>query len=413
MRIPIIALLCLAVILIATDWYIIRDIKSFIKSSFQRNNNRWILWLYTASIILGVGALLFLFIVPKRDSEIDIIASMWCLYCLITLYIGKFVYTVFSLLSKIPVLFGKQIFKPLRYIGLTLDLFILFFAIHGAVYTVHSLEVNRIDIVSDKIPSEFDGFKIAQFSDIHLGSWGNDTSFVSKMVTEINALNPDVIVFTGDIVNRKASEIQPFVNVLSRLKAPYGVFSILGNHDYGDYVDWKHPSEKEENLNRLLTLQKNMNWKLLDNKHTYLKRNNDSIILIGVGNWGEPPFKCYGSLNNALKSGNDTITTNGDPRFKILLTHNPEHWRTVVSQETDIDLSLSGHTHAMQFMIRIGNWKWSPASFKYKQWGGLYEGINATGKITRIYVNIGAGEVGFRARIGAAVPEITLFTLKR
>ena len=228
----------------------------------------------------------------------------------------------------------------------------------------------------------------------------------------INALQPDLIVFTGDIVNRETSELEPFITVLSRLKAKDGVVSILGNHDYGDYVDWKNREDRERNNRRLAFYQKEMGWDLVNNGRRFLTRGNDSIMVVGVENWGDPPFPTYGDLDKALSPSADSLYHQNDSRYKILLTHNPEHWNRIVSHETNIALTLSGHTHAMQMMIDIWGWKWSPAKYRYELWGGMYERLNDNGESTKLYVNIGAGEVGMPARILGAYPEITFFTLR-
>ena len=210
----------------------------------------------------------------------------------------------------------------------------------------------------------------------------------------------------------RTEELKPFISVLSRLKAPDGVLSILGNHDYGDYVDWSNPDDRLANNRELAADQERMGWDLLNNTRRFISKGSDSIMVIGVENIGDPPFPTYGDLEKALPASSDSIYHQNDTRFKILMTHNPAHWDKEVSHTTNIDLSLAGHTHAMQMMIKIGGWEWSPAKFRYEQWGGMYERLNDRGHKTRLYVNIGAGEVGMPSRILNAYPEITLFTLK-
>ncbi|MDE5871172.1 MAG: metallophosphoesterase, partial [Muribaculaceae bacterium] len=243
---------------------------------------------------------------------------------------------------------------------------------------------------------------------------------------------PDLIVFTGDIVNQKADELKPFENILSKLEAADGVYSILGNHDYGDYVDWPSEEAKTANLDNLKKIQEDAGWKMLNNDHVYLKRNKDgrrdSIALIGVENWGEPPFGKYGDLQKAYPS--DSRHNLRDKIFKILLTHTPVHWGREVSKRTNIDLSLSGHTHAMQASFDAFGKRYSPAALRYQTWGGFYteNGIgeiedfgnpDTSGGLERsldkssLYVNIGAGEVAMPFRIGASNPEITLITLRK
>ena len=300
----------------------------------------------------------------------------------------------------------------MRWIGLMAGAFVLATLWWGVGVTRRVIHVVDQTVVSPKIPREFNGYRIAQISDLHVGTWGKDTTFVSSLVDSVNALKPDLIVFTGDIVNRRTDELKPFLPVLSRLHAPDGVLSILGNHDYGDYVDWDSPADREENNRRLGHWQGKMGWKLLNNSRVFRTRGNDSIMIVGVENVGDPPFPTYGDLDKALPPSKDSIFNQNDRRFKILLTHNPAHWDEYVSRHTNIDLSLAGHTHAMQMMLKFGNFEWSPAKYRYEQWGGMYERDNENGEPTKLYVNIGAGEVGMPSRLFAAYPEITLITLK-
>ena len=270
----------------------------------------------------------------------------------------------------------------------------------GALSNRFNIQVKEVEIPIKNLPATFDGFKIAQFSDLHTGTFGNQTKFVSRLVDEINNLNPDLIVFTGDIVNRNSNELIPFVSVLSRLQAKEGVISIMGNHDYGDYTTWESDKSKQENLKQLHNLEKKMGWDLLLNQSKNIYRGNDSILIIGVENIGDPPFHVYGSLEKAYAN---TST----PQTKILLSHNPAHWKNSIADNPGhkIDLTLSGHTHAMQVEL-LGM---SPAVFRYPTWSGLYHDKTTS---NRLYVNIGAGTVGLPMRIGAT-PEITLITLRR
>ena len=208
------------------------------------------------------------------------------------------------------------------------------------------------------------------------------------------------MLFTGDIVNRRTDELLPQVKPLSRLKAADGVYSILGNHDYGDYKKWPSAEMKSENMDMMYRLQRDMGWNLMNNRSEYIRRGNDSIALIGVENWGDPPFTVYGDLDKAYPMQSDST-------FKILMTHNPAHWSEKIADNdtVNIALSLSGHTHAMQ--CQIGSW--SPAEWRYDNWGGLYDDLSSRHKL---YVNIGLGTVALPARIGAT-PEITVLTLRK
>jgi len=269
----------------------------------------------------------------------------------------------------------------------------------GALVGRYRIQVNEVEISVANLPDSFDGYKIVQFSDIHVGTFGSDTAFVKQLVDRINAENGDLIVFTGDIVNRKTDELLPFVSVFSELEAPDGVISILGNHDYGDYSDWPDSVSKAENMSMLYDLNKKMGWNLLSNSHEYIYNGTDSIAIIGVENVGDPPFKIYGSLKNSYPDLHDSVV-------KILLTHNPAHWsQEVDGSDKNIALTLSGHTHAMQMEL----FGVSPAVFRYKTWGGLYNDENNR---HQLYVNIGTGTVGLPMRLGAT-PEITVFTLRK
>lgn len=379
------------------DAYIWKDLKA-------RNVKSWIKKFHP--VFSGIMWLLLIatILLPYRSANADLMPIMWSLYTYLSIYIPKLFFLIFSALGKLPLLWKQKAFDSGTFIGLPVALFICGVMWYGALVTRYDLEVTEIAIESPDVPEAFDGYKIVQFSDAHVGTWGNDTAFVKKIVDKINSLNPDMIVFTGDIVNRYTDEINPFITLFSSLHATDGVFSILGNHDYGDYMDWNSPEEREANNRKLVDIQKSMGWNLLNNESKFIRHETDSILIIGVENWGEPPFKQYGDLRKAYPDLKDD-------NFKLLLSHNPEHWRREVVKESNIDLMLAGHTHAMQCVIKIGDWRWSPSSWRYNEWGGLFSHENTTGKTMQLYVNIGVGEVA-PFRIGAATPEITLITLK-
>lgn len=391
------------------DGYLLDDVRRACRRLSLRNR-RLFTGLAWAQAALCWIALIVSLSMPRR-GEADILPVMWMLYAYLSVYVPKLMVVILSLIGRIPLLLRKRPIRLGLYAGLPLG--VIFFAAMwwGALAGRYELQINRVDISSARLPKQFDGYRIAQFSDAHVGTWGTDTAFVSRMVDSINALKPDLIVFTGDVVNRRTDEILPFVKTLSRLKAPDGVISILGNHDYGDYMDWPSVEAKEQNQSRLASLQKQMGWRLLNNEHLFLHRATDSIAVIGVENWGEPPFKQYGRLDKAYSFSPDSADNVYDSKFKLLLSHNPEHWHREVTRKSNIDLTLSGHTHAMQFMLSLGNWRWSPSQYIYKEWAGLYVAENQKGEPMQIYVNIGCGEVGMPYRIGAPA-EITLITLK-
>ncbi|AVM52142.1 hypothetical protein JN06_02162 [Bacteroides zoogleoformans] len=307
--------------------------------------------------------------------------------------------TVFMLCSLIGVLVHAVIRRcprsPFTAIGLILAIIGFFNILYGTLIGTTRFETKEIEYRSDTLPQDFDGYRIVQISDIHIGSWQGNPEAIGRLMDKVNALKPDLIVFTGDLVNQQSHEIDGFQETLSKLHAPDGVFSILGNHDYGDYYHWPSPQAKEQDLAYLKEQQKAMGWKLLNNEHAILHHKTDSIALIGVENDGEPPFSQHANLSKAIEGT--------DGMFRILLSHNPSHWRREVLPKSDIPLMLAGHTHAMQ-SIFFGH---SLAELIYPEWGGMYyEGNRA------LYVNIGIGYVGLPFRFGAW-PEITALTLRK
>lgn len=263
----------------------------------------------------------------------------------------------------------------------------------------YNYQLKKISLTFPNLPKAFKGFKIIQISDIHSGSFQNKKA-VEKGVDMILKQQPDIILFTGDLVNDRHEEMLDYIDVFSKLNAPYGVYSILGNHDYGDYLKWKSAKAKQKNLEKLKQLQAQMGWKLLMNEHVVIEKDNDAFALLGIENWGaKAHFPKYGKMEEAYK-GTEKF------QFKILMSHDPSHWDAEVRKKyTDIDLMLAGHTHGMQFGIENPYFKWSPVHWIYKQWAGLYEEGNQ-----KLYVNRGFGFIGYPGRVGI-LPEITLIEL--
>ena len=273
--------------------------------------------------------------------------------------------------------------------------------LYGMYKGKYNFKVLKYTMEFDDLPNAFDGYQITQISDVHSGSFDNRKK-IEYAINLINQQESDVLLFTGDMVNNKSEEMYPWKELFSTLKAKDGKFSILGNHDYGDYVDWDTPEEKSTNLVDLKNLQKEMGFDLILNESRYLKKGNDRIALIGVENWGKGGFKKAGDLQKAKS------TVNKDD-FKILMSHDPSHWEEeVVPDDYHFHLTLSGHTHGMQFGIEIPGWfKWSPVKWRYKQWAGIYEEMGQY-----INVNRGFGFLGYPGRVGIW-PEITVITLKK
>ncbi len=260
-------------------------------------------------------------------------------------------------------------------------------------------QVNRVKLTYDNLPKSFKGIKIIHISDIHSGSF-MDKQAVQKGVDKIVKEKADLILFTGDLVNDRSTEMKDYMDVFNQLKAPLGVYSTLGNHDYGDYVRWDSREAKTANLERLKQVHGKLGWRLLMNEHVILEKNGEQIALLGIENWSSKGrFPKYGKMNEAYPG------TEKYP-FKILMSHDPSHWEgEVLSIYKDIDLMLAGHTHGMQFGLELPGFKWSPVQYVYKQWAGLYES-----KAQKLYVNRGFGFIGYPGRVGI-LPEITVIEL--
>ncbi len=391
MRLPLMPLIIFLIIGVGIDYYIYKLLNRY-------NNKIYCKTHLVSAILLNIMLVSIMFMPIRTGSDSLLRAVMWMAYTYLTFYFSKFIFIIFNLISDIPRFWGNKSFKWLSVTGGVISGIIFITMWWGALYNRFNIDVKYVDIEIENLPADFNGLTIAQISDLHVGTFAKDTTFVMELVEKVNSLNPDIIVFTGDIVNRRSSELKPFVYVLSKLNAPLGVYSILGNHDYGDYEDWPDEDSKAQNLISLKEMQKQMGWTLLNNDHVKIEKNGESIILAGVENVGDPPFHTYGDLSKAYP-------TPSDGKIKILLSHNPAHWINDISgnRGNNYALTLSGHTHAMQMEF----WGLSPAVWRYPTWGGLYE----DGYGHKLYVNIGAGTVGMPARIGAT-PEITLLRLK-
>lgn len=287
-------------------------------------------------------------------------------------------------------------------LGLIISAIPFLASIYGIVVGRFNFNVVKKTLSFKKLPASFDGFKIVQFSDLHIGSLAGHKDQLEKAISLINEQKPDVIFFTGDMVNNIASELDGWKETLSKLSAKHGVFSVLGNHDYGEYFPWDNEEDKQANIQSLKNRQKDMGFKLLLNDNRIIEQNGEQIAIIGVENWGNPPFPQYGNLQKALEK------TENIP-FKLLLSHDPTHFDMQVAEKEDIALSFSGHTHGMQFAINFGGISWSPVKWKYKKWRGLYQHKNDE---QYLYVNIGLGYIGFPGRVGTD-PEITVIELKK
>jgi predicted MPP superfamily phosphohydrolase len=271
---------------------------------------------------------------------------------------------------------------------------------YGMINGVYDYRVKRRTLWLPNLPKKFDGIKLGQISDIHSGSFYNKKA-VTGGVELLLGEKPDFIFFTGDLVNKQSNEMRDYQDVFAKIKAPLGVYSSLGNHDYGDYKDWPNQAAKQKNFDDLLTTHKNLGWDLLRNTNRRLKVDGEEIGILGVENWGSlSRFPKYGKLDEAVKNTDDLPV-------KLLLSHDPSHWRAqVLPNYPQIDVMFSGHTHGMQFGLQTERFQWSPIQFVYKEWAGLYHQGSQ-----QLYVNVGYGFLGYPGRVGI-LPEITIFELR-
>lgn len=350
-------------------------------------------WITPSLVVAGLFYLIFLTGEQFVNDHLTTIGWLVMLY--IALITPRLILTIVFLIGWPFKYLYKGLTKPLLIIGAILSFIIECSIFYGVYIGRFQYEVRNFTYESARLPKSFDGYRIAQISDLHIDSWHNNPKALEKFIDLVNKQKADLIVFTGDLVSRRTNELDGFDAILAKLNAPDGVLSILGNHDYGIYYrNWKNKEEELQSFQELLDRQAKMGWQLLNNSHIFLHQGNDSIAIIGVENEGEPPFSNHGDLDKAMIGTEDS--------FQVLLSHNPSHWRRGVLPNTQIDLMLAGHTHAMQLEI----FNLSPAAWVYKEWkGAYYHGDQA------LYVNVGAGSVGIPFRLGA-LPEITVITLK-
>ena len=391
------------------QWYSYQAIKTF-------TSNRWLLFAYFLFVIMVVGNLLFYTVVLERSTSneprlmyaIGFFISLFVFQILVTiLLLGEDIFRIpqgiYAYFSKMPdqVQFLPQRRKLISQIAIGLAAIPFASLLYGMFRGKYNFKVLSYKLDYDDLPEAFEGFKIAQISDIHSGSFDNPKK-VQYGVDLVNAQDADVVFFTGDLVNNRAEEILPWIQTFKKINAKHGVYSILGNHDYGDYSPWESPEAKKKNMEDLKKAQKKMGWDLLLNESRFIEKQGQRIAILGVENWGSGGFKKAGDLNKALSNV-------AAEDFKILMSHDPSHWEAeVIPHPFNIHLTLSGHTHGMQFGIEIPGWvKWSPIKWRYKQWAGIYEKLNQ-----RLNVNRGFGYLAYPGRVGIW-PEVTVITLNR
>lgn len=398
------------------DWYVFVHIRSLQGGSAARTRIIIQAGYWTISFLAVIGLLLFIF---TKSDFLGKTVRIYLFAVIATFFLSKLVAGVFFLLDDLVRGFQWILYKTglnaqrhlssgegvisrstfLRWTGIAAGS-VLFVSLLYGFGNKYKYRVKRIRLSFPNLPNSFKGMKILQFSDVHSGSF-TDKHAVERGVQMILKEKADLVFFTGDLINNIATEMADYRDVFEKIKVPMGVYSILGNHDYGDYVQWPIDGvSKEENLEHLCRIQKDMGWNLLRNGHVILEKGQDKIAIIGVENWSAiARFPKYGDLSLAY-AGTEEYP------FKILLTHDPSHWDAQVRPDyPDIDLTLSGHTHGMQFGVKIPGFKWSPIQYVYKEWDGLYE----EGK-QKLYVNPGYGFLGYPGRVGI-LPEITVIEL--
>ena len=401
-------LIIFLILVLALDFYALQSFRSVVR-------NPWITYGYAFISLAIMGYIVFQVMTFERGSGDN--SGFYLAFSLFVLvYVPKLVLVVFMFGEDVYRVFeaavnyfvskseNSTLFSSRRkFIGqLALGIAAIPFIsiLYGVTKGKYNFKVLKYTLHFDDLPAAFDGYQISQISDIHSGSFDNKEK-IEYAVDLVNKQASDVIMFTGDLVNSASKEMRPWKSTFSKLKAPDGVFSILGNHDYGDYTRWPSEEAKAENFQELLDIQKEMGFDLLRNESRFIEKENARLAIIGVENWGKG-FKQKGDL--ALASSK--VDTND---FKILLSHDPSHWQyEVVKDPNQYHLTLSGHTHGMQFGIEIpGVVKWSPIKWRYKYWAGIYEKAGQY-----INVNRGFGFLAFPGRVGIW-PEISVITLKK
>ncbi|MFN5360946.1 MAG: metallophosphoesterase [Bacteroidota bacterium] len=405
----------LALIMLLLDWYVFQSLKTVM----QHQSERARLWVLTIHWVLAGLAMIMVLVFPYASFLQDSpFFRNYVFALLVGLFLSKMIASLVFItddlrrgVSWVVLRFfssGAQELESgslriprsvfLSWLGLGLG-GTLFGSLLFGFKNKYNYQLKKIPLAFNNLPAAFKGLKIAHISDIHIGSL-QDRKAVEVGVELIMKQQPDMILFTGDLVNNKASEMEGWTDIFSRLQAPLGVYSILGNHDYGDYVAWPTLEAKQNNLSTLKQIHAGMGWRLLMNEHVLLERAGEKIALLGIENWGaKGRFPKYGKMQEAYP-GTEKVP------FKILMSHDPSHWDAQVRTEyADIDLMLSGHTHGMQFGMENPFFKWSPVQWMYRQWAGLYEEGQQ-----KLYVNRGFGFIGYPGRVGI-LPEITLLEL--
>ncbi len=396
-----ILLLCLLILIIdIMAYYWLQSITQYITSNSLKTAINILFWFFTIGLITSIIILKIRLdnIHPARKQML--ISSLYGLTILS--FIPKLIFIiVISILHFTNFVFSdKESLIIIPLLGLFAGFLPFLVILYAILKAVFRFKVHHIKVKCSLLPEKMEGLRIVQISDIHLGSFNNRYQILERAVSIINHLKPDFIFFTGDLVNNFAWELKGWSSILKNMDAAYGKYAVLGNHDYGDYSNWDSEDLKKKNFESIKYFFKKINFKLLLNESETINVKNTPLAIVGVENWGNPPFKQYGDLKKAIK-GVESLP------FKILLSHDPSHWNEEVAEKTNIALTLSGHTHGMQAGVNLKNKKWSPIQYKYKHWAGLHKQ-----KKQYLYVNRGLGWLGFPGRLGMR-PEITLLEMVR
>ncbi len=390
-------------ILFALEFYVYQAFKTVTSNNYLRIAY----WVVTILVYLFFLYEVFNFKRTDRDHHrVQLVASVFLIFLLPKLFIILFLliddfgrginYILQSFGSTETHVPDRRKFLSIIGLGSAAVLSGLF--LDGIIFGKYRHTVRKVKLKISGLPNSFKGYKIIQISDVHSGSFFHPEK-LQKAIDLINEEQPDLVLFTGDMVNNYATEFEPFVPLFKTIKSKDGKFSILGNHDYGDYGEWTSSAEKSQNIPDLIALQKLAGFEMLRNEHRIIEKNGEKLYIVGVENWGEKPFPQYGDLDKA---------TIGIPAeaAKILMSHDPTHFDAVVKNHpSNVQVTLSGHTHGMQFGLDLKNVRWSPVQYRYKKWADLYE---SSGKF--LYVNRGFGVIGYPGRVGID-PEITLLEL--
>lgn len=393
-------LLCIAILVIdILAFYWLQSITHLMDMPKLRLGIHIAFWFFTVGLISAIGVLKVRLdnIHPQRKHLL--ITSLYGLT--VSSFIPKIIFIIIIsfLYFSNHMLSEKESLIVIPIIGLLagfLPFFVIVYAIFKALYR---FKIHHLHIRSDLVPKSFEGLRIVHISDLHLGSFNFRYHILKRAVYLINHLKPDLIFFTGDLVNNFAWELKGWAQILEKLNARHGKYAVLGNHDYGDYSSWETPALKQSNFESIKYFYKKIGFKLLLNSSENIQKEALNMAIIGVENWGNPPFKKYGDLDKALEPVKHIP-------FKILLSHDPTHWPEEVVEHTDIFLTLSGHTHGMQAGVKLKDKQWSPIKYKYKHWAGLHKEGDQY-----LNVNRGLGWLGFPGRLGMR-PEITCIDIK-